>query len=340
VFLINLPVGLLALAGVWVFIDEARAKSAKPFDVFGFGVLSLALVSGQMMFDRGPGQDWFASSEVWTYFILGGMGWFLFAMHTATARQPFFDRGLLADRNFLVSTTLGFFVGVLLFSSMALLPTMMETVLGYPVVTTGLVSMPRGIGSFVSMLVVGQLIGRVDVRAMVLTGLTLCAFAVFQMTHFSLQMDPSLIVWSGLVQGLGTSMIFVPLSTLAFATLRPSLRAEGAAVYTLMRSIGSSIGISLMQALHVQRMQAAQAQLSPHLTPEALNVAGRFGPPVDLSSTLGLGQAAAMVSRQAAMMAYVGDFQLLLIITLLSAPLLLLVRAPKSAKGEVNAVAE
>jgi DHA2 family multidrug resistance protein len=340
VFLINLPVGILAFMGVWVFIHDARAEDHKPFDFFGFGALTLALASSQLLMDRGPSQDWFSSSEIWTYAILGVIGFYLFALHTVTARHPFFDRALAQDRNFLVSTCLGFFVGVLLFSSMALLPTMMETILGYPVVTTGVVSMPRGIGSFISMFIVGQLITRVDVRALVLTGLTLSAIAVWQMTNFSLEMDSQIIIWSGLIQGLGTGMIFVPLSTLAFATLSPKLRTEGAAVYTLVRNIGSSIGISLMQAQHVAAMQTARTRLAEHITQGAPSLHDYAGSAFDMTTQAGAAMMNAFLMRQASMMAYVGDFRLLLVLTIVIAPLLLILRKPKPHGGEIEVVTE
>jgi DHA2 family multidrug resistance protein len=268
------------------------------------------------------------------------IGFYLFALHTVTARHPFFDRALAQDRNFLVSTCLGFFVGVLLFSSMALLPTMMETILGYPVVTTGVVSMPRGIGSFISMFIVGQLITRVDVRALVLTGLTLSAIAVWQMTNFSLEMDSQIIIWSGLIQGLGTGMIFVPLSTLAFATLSPKLRTEGAAVYTLVRNIGSSIGISLMQAQHVAAMQTARTRLAEHITQGAPSLHDYAGSAFDMTTQAGAAMMNAFLMRQASMMAYVGDFRLLLVLTIVIAPLLLILRKPKPHGGEIEVVTE
>jgi DHA2 family multidrug resistance protein len=189
------------------------------------------------------------------------------------------------------------------------------------------------------MYLVGQLITRFDPRAIVLLGLGLSATAIFWMTHFSLQMDSGIMVWSGLIQGLGMGMIFVPLSTLAFATLSPGLRGEGAAVYTLVRSMGSAIGISLMQAQHASSLQANHARLAEHIRPDAPNLHAYSQ--LDLSTSVGAALSDAMITRQAAMMTYVHDFQLLLVMTLALAPLLLIVRKPRGpAPGDMHVVVE
>src|SRR5207302_6134962 len=133
--------------------------------------------------DRGPSQDWFHSSEIWAEAILSVIGLWVFVIHTATTAHPFFDRALMRDRNFLTASVFGFFIGILLFSTMALLPPMIQTLMGYPVLTSGLVSMPRGVGSFAAMFFVGRLIGTVDTRLSLMVGLAISCVALWQMLH-------------------------------------------------------------------------------------------------------------------------------------------------------------
>ncbi|HZZ35885.1 MAG TPA: DHA2 family efflux MFS transporter permease subunit, partial [Caulobacteraceae bacterium] len=288
VFFINLPVGALALAGVWIFMSQDRGGKGRPFDFLGFGAILMFIGGLQLVVDRGPGQDWFNSLEIWIETIIAVIGLYVFVMQTLTAEHPFFDRALAGDRNFVTCTTFGFFVGLFLFSTMALLPPLMQGLMGYSVLLSGLVSMPRGLGSFAAMFVVGRLIGRVDTRLILLTGLSLTAIATWQMTQFDLSMGTSPFIISGVIQGLGIGLLFVPLSTLAFATLPAGLRAEGTSVYTLARNLGSSIGISIMQALFVFNSSVVHSTLAGNLDPASPTVRAGLPSMFDLSSIPGL----------------------------------------------------
>jgi DHA2 family multidrug resistance protein len=332
-FYINLPIGILAFLGVLFFISGDRLARAKKFDFLGFGMLTLFIAAFQMALDRGPGQDWFHSAEIWTYAILAVVGLWVFVIHTMTTPHPFFDPGLIRDSNFVTASIFGFFVGVLLFSTMALLPPMMQTLMGYPVLTSGLVSMPRGLGSFVAMFLVGQLIGRVDTRLILFTGLSLSCVALWQMMHFDLSMTEMPFITSGIVQGLGIGLLFVPLSTLAFATLPAHLRPEGSSVYTLIRNLGASVGISIMNALVVANTQTMHASLAAKVIPSDATVRAGLPAMFDPSTTAGLMALNAEITRQATMVAYIDDFRLMFFITIACMPMLLFMRKPKRAAG-------
>lgn len=342
VFFINLPVGILAFLGVFTFLSEKKSEVKKRFDFLGFAAMALAIGAFQMLLDRGPSQDWFYSAEIWTYLIVAVIAFWMLCVQTATAARPFVDRGLLADPNFITCSIFGFFIGILLFSTLALLPPMMQTLLGYPVAYTGIVSMPRGVGSFLSMFLVGQLIGRVNIKLILLVGLTISAISLWQMAHFSLGMDSRLIVISGFLSGVGTGLIFVPLSTLAFATLKPEYRTQGAGIFTLIRNIGSSAGISIMQAKFVTGIETHHSTLVEHARPDNPNYQAFLSAPFGFDTQAGLAALNSMITRQASMASYVDDFRLMLIITVLCAPLLLLMRTPKKTGGkeEVHVVHE
>jgi MFS transporter, DHA2 family, multidrug resistance protein len=330
VFFVNLPVGLFALWGIFRFLPESRPRSA-PLDMFGFVALSLALGLLQMFLDRGELLDWFDSWEIKLEAAGALVAFAFFAVHTWTVQGiSFFDRDLLKDRNFVTGCFFGFVVGVVLYGTMALLPTFLQSLMDYPVVYTGEVTAPRGVGTMLAMIVVGRLVHRIDARAIMAVGFTLTAIALWQMTHVTLQMDSSLIITSGFIQGLGIGFTFVPLSTAAFATLAPRLRNQGTPIFSLLRNIGGSVGISIVQALLTRGSAQAHAQLAAAVAPG--NPALATLPAALSPDTLnGLAVLNAEVSRQASLIAYVNDFWIMMVVTLLAIPLLLLIR--RSGRG-------
>ena len=330
VFFINLPVGIMAFTGILLFIREHKQTDLRPFDFFGFATLAIAIGAFQLFLDRGQTQDWFSSTEVQIECAVAALSLFLFIVQMVTAKRPFVDASLFKDGNFITASIFGFFIGILLFSSLALLPPFMENLLGYSVVTTGLVSVPRGLGSFVAMFAVGQLVGRFDVRLIIFVGLCFTALSAWQMAQFSLIMSAVPIMISGICSGLGTGLIFVPLSTLAFATIAPHQRTEAAGLFTLSRNIGSSAGISIMSALLSRNTDIVHSGLVEHIRPDNPLAHPPFvSSMMNFVSQRGLALLDALATQQAAMVAYIDDFKLMLWITIFAMPMLLLMRPPR-----------
>jgi MFS transporter, DHA2 family, multidrug resistance protein len=333
VFFINLPIGILAFGAIWFFMSRDKGKTARPFDFIGFGALVVFISGMQLVLDRGPTLDWFSSPEIWIEALLGAAGLWVFVVQTLLAKNPFFDRKLALDRNFVTCNIFGFFIGLFLFSTMALMPPVMQGLMGYSVFGAGLVMMPRGLGSFAAMFVVGRLVGKVDTRLILAVGLSLCSIALLQMTHFDLSMDSMPFVTSGVIQGLGIGLLFVPLSVTAFATLTPELRSEGTSVYTLVRNLGSSVGISMMQALDTQQTAVSHSDMAAQVQP---------GNPV-FSSGVGSMDLDALnneITRQAAMVGLIDVFKLMLVMTIMVFPLLLIMRKPKAQAGPAEVVVD
>ena len=328
VFFINLPIGVLAFAGLYLFLSETRSSVKVKLDLFGFAMLSLAIASLQLMLDRGQQLDWFSSTEIMTEAVAAALFFYLFIVHTLTAKQPFINLALFKDRNFFAASVFGFFLGVLIFAVLALLPPMLEELMGYPVVTTGLVTAPRGVGTIISTVLVGRMIRRVDPRLLLGAGVALAAYSTWRMSGFSLGMDERLIISTGFIQGLGTGLIFVPLSTVAFATLDGRLRNEGAAMFTLIRNIGSAIGISVLQFMTVRNAATVHSRLVEGLRPDNDAFAGAMSG-FDFTSLHALAGLNAEVNRQASMVSYIDAFYALFVVTLFIAPLILLMRPPK-----------
>jgi DHA2 family multidrug resistance protein len=328
VFFINLPVGLFALWGIARYLPENKPAPQK-LDMFGLVTLSIGIGLLQMLLDRGELLDWFDSFEIQLEAAGALVAFAFFAVHTWTVQgTSFFDRDLLKDRNYVTGLLFGFIVGVVLYGTMALLPLFLQTLMDYPVVYTGLVTAPRGIGTMVAMIAVGRLVNRVDVRLLLATGFGLTAFALWQMTHVTLQMDSSLIVWSGFIQGVGIGFTFVPLTAAAFATLAPRLRNEGTPIFSLLRNIGGSVGISVVQALLTRGAATSHAQLATLVAPGNRGLAD-LPPMLSPDTATGLAALNLELTRQASLLAYINDFWIMMAVTLLSVPLLLLVRPPR-----------
>jgi DHA2 family multidrug resistance protein len=336
-FYINLPFGVLALAGVYFFIHGERHAEPPRLDFFGFGALTVGIGALQLMLDRGQVQDWFNSTEIWVEAILAALGFVVLAIHIYTAPRPFLPRALFADANFLSSLIFGFLLGVLIYATMALLPQMAQVLLGYPVLTTGLVMAPRGVGTLVSMFIVGRLVGRMDVRLILLIGFIVSAGSVWSMSHFALNMGPESLVVSGFFQGVGTGLLFVPLTTAAFSTLDARWRTDGAGLYTLVRNIGASVGISAMQTLQINKTTAVHASLVEHATAGAPGIVGTAA---DLSTQAGVAALDAEITRQAAMVAYVNVFWLMTLLCLGAMPMLLILRKAGKPKEDLHLAVE
>lgn len=334
VFLINVPVGALAFYGIWRYIRHVPGPRRMAFDVFGFATLSVAIGALQMLLDRGGQNDWFSSAETWIETLVMVICFAYFVAHTALtpAGKSFFDYRLLRNRNFVTGLLFVFVIGMVLFATRALTPSMVQNLMNYPVLTAGLVTAPGGIGTMIAMVIVGRLVGRVDVRLLLFAGFSVTALSLWQMSSYNLQVSQSDIVWPGVIQGFGLGLVWVPLTTATFATLPAAMRSQGTAIYSLMRNIGSSIGISMVQTLLVRNTQVVHASLAER----AIYGNPGFQDPA-IASVYGTGSLSSLsalnaeITRQASMIAYLDDFWLMLIMTLLAIPLLLLIQPARRA---------
>jgi DHA2 family multidrug resistance protein len=331
VFFINLPVGAFALFGVLTFLPSKEAGHDTKFDAFGFATLGLAIGALQALLDRGEQLDWFSSKEIVVEALLASISFAFFIAHTATVGpKSFFKYELLKDRNFATGTVFIFIIGAVMYATRALLPPMLQNLMGYPVATTGLVTAPSGIGTMVAMLIAGRLLRKIDARVLLFVGFVISALALWQMMQYTLVLSASDIVWPGVIQGFGLGMVFVPLSALTFSTLTPVLRADGTATYSLMRNIGSSIGISIVQTMLTRNIQIAHADLAANVN--AYNPA--MQPMIGDGSSYNFAVLNQAITQQASMIAYLNDFKLMFVATLLVIPLILLIRPTRHSADE------
>jgi DHA2 family multidrug resistance protein len=334
VFYINVPIGILAYLGLQTSMAHDPGGRQRPFDFLGFGALVTFSMAFQLMLDRGPSQDWFDSKEIWIEAAFAAAGLWVFLIQTFTAKEPFFHRDLARDRNFVATTVFGFFVGALLFSSSALLPSMMQNLMGFTALESGLASMPRGVGSLLAFIAVPFLLQRFGARPVLVVGLILSAVALIQMSRFDLLMTAEPIMISGFIQGMGTGLMFAPLTALAYATLSPIHRTEGTIVSTMVRSLGSSAGISILQAGVIRESALAHNVLADRTIPSDPTFAAALPPLLDPNSAVGAEALNGEVTRQATMIGYDVNFALMIAMVIVMAPLLLMLRPPKAAPVE------
>jgi MFS transporter, DHA2 family, multidrug resistance protein len=341
VFYINLPVGSLDLLGLLALLPNPQAKASEKLDWFGFGTLSVAIAALQILLDRGEIKDWFGSAEIIIETLVCCSAFYLFLVHTFTAERPFVRPALFRDRNFTAGVIFIAIVGLTYYASLALQPPYLQGLMNYPVVTSGLVMGPRGLGTMASMLVVGRLTGRVDMRLLLTVGLGLTAWSFYAMSGWTPDVPPAQIIGITVVQGIGLGFLFVPLSAATLATLPPDYRTEGAGFFSLMRNIGSSVGISVVNALITRNTQVNHAEIAQHVT--AVNrgfenpAIAHFWNPLTAPGRAALD---GVLTQQAQIIAYVDDYKLLLIATLAAIPLLVVFRRSSGGGADQTVIAE
>jgi DHA2 family multidrug resistance protein len=336
VFYINVPFGALALAGIYFFMAESPFSAARKLDWLGFGSLSIAIAAVQVFLDRGTQLDWFSSIEILVESVIAVSAFYIFLVHTFTAKHSFVKPALFLDRNFSISMLFIFVLGITSLASLALMTPYLQSLMGYPVVTAGLVMGPRGLGMMICMFIAGGLTGRIDVRILLLIGLLLTAWSAYDMTGWTPDVSQWQIGENGFIQGAGLGFLFVPLSTIAFATLRPEQRADAAGLFNLSRNIGSSAGISITSYLLVMNEQINHATIASHATGVNRAFSGSAVMQHAWSPWSASGRAALdqVVQTQASIISYLNDFKLMMILSLAAIPLLLLLRHTPQLAGD------
>jgi DHA2 family multidrug resistance protein len=341
VFYINVPFGILAAVGLLLFLKETSHSKLTKLDWIGFVALSLAIGAFQTMLDRGEELDWFGSHEIVVEACLAGFGFYVFLVQFSLAPKPFLSPRLFTDRNFVISITFIFIVGVVLYATLALMAPYLQDLMNYPVVTAGVVLAPRGAGTMSAMVLVGWLVGRVSARLLIGIGFIVSAYSLYEMTLWTPDISEWTIINNGFIQGVSVGFVFVPLSTIVFATLPQQLRTEASGVYSLIRNLGSAIGISVTGALLQTDTQVNHAIIAGVVTPfnRALQTgaASRFWNP---ELTHGAATLNEEITRQAGVIGYIDDFKLMLFLSIMALPLVLLIRPSARTQSDDALVAE
>ncbi len=343
VFYINVPFGLAAATGTWLFLRDTHRDESLRFDWTGFAALGIGLGAFQLMLDRGTSQDWFGSMEIIAECVVGALGFYLFLVHMFTSERPFIPRAIFADRNFVSSLFLMFALGLVMLASSALLPPYLQNLGGYSVTDTGLLLAPRGVGTMFAMLFAGRLAFRFDPRYLMTGGVLLLLWSIWEMSNWTPAVAPSWLVFTTFIQGIGMGFIFVPMNLVAFATLPPVYRTDGTALINLIRNVGMAVGVSITTTVLASSIQTAHSQLAEHVTRfnRALSV---NGPSMMWNPSLpfGLQQLNGVVERNAQVIAYANDFLFMFFISVPALLVIFLMKKPtlSQAPTAMEAVAE
>lgn len=330
IFYVNLPFGIPALALIW-WLLPSRPLVRRKLDLGGFAALAIGLAAMQLAFDRGQGKDWFASKEIVAETIIAISAIWIFFVHSRGNPNPLFRPVLFANPNFVAGLAFMGILGMSVVGLSAVLPTMFQTIYGYPVMDTGALMAPRGIGVMITSFLAGILARRFDFRLVIFTGYLIAAAGMWYMTRWSLVMDSTPILIASFVQGLGFGMIVSPMNIMAFSAVTPELRPDGSSLMSLFRSFGGSVGISLIVTLLARNQQVSHADLAAHITSTTL-------PTIDLPAVVdrlpGLGVGVMQlidgeINRQAAMIAFLDNFYVLTWVMIIFAPLPLLLKKPR-----------
>jgi len=338
-FYINLPIGIMAWLGLMAAMSKGHGEPHRPFDLKGFVFLSLAIGLFQLMLDRGQTQDWFESTEIVAEAFFAAVALYMYIVHSLTARRPFVDIHLFKDRNFTVALLIQLGIGLAVYAPSVLLPSYLQQLQGYTPAQAGVLIAARGVASIIAMMLMGRFVGRFEARRTIVTGLAIVALSMWMMASFSTDTPARDFVVAGFIQGFGMPLTFMPIIFVAFATLPDSSRTEAGVLLTLVRNVGGSAGIAATVALLARSAQVNQSYLTERFTAYSADrwqVLG--GAPGADTATGGL---LAEIGRQALAIAYSNDFYLLTGVSLLSVPLVLLLRKartnPAGAGGAENA---
>jgi DHA2 family multidrug resistance protein len=345
IFYINIPVGIVSALMTQAFITNPpylRRAVRNNIDYIGFGLMALGLGALQIVFDKGQQEDWFSSSLIIWITVIAVVALAAFIIWELRASEPIVDLRVLTNRNFGTGTMLMMIMGAVLYSTTAMLPIFLQTLLGYPSVESGMAVSPRGFGAIVSMFLVGRLIGKVDVRFMMAGGFALLALSVWMLGDINLEITKASVVWPNIISGLAMGFVFVPLSTTAVGTLKTEQMNNAAGIFSLMRNLGGGIGISLATTMLARGAQARQAMMVSHMTPYDPAFQQRWEQMQGVfSSQVGPVGAAQMANsmmygtlvKQATLMAFIDNFRILALLCLLCVPLVFFFRKAKQRGG-------
>jgi MFS transporter, DHA2 family, multidrug resistance protein len=326
IFYFSLPMTAFIFLTMALSLPEKKAEQSTPFDFFGLATFSLGMIGLQMLLDRGERLEWFASPEIWIEASASALGFYLFIVHIMTRDVHFLNKALLRDRNFILSTIMFFAVGFILLPTLALTSPMLEELLNYPVDTAGYMTLARGVTLVGAVVLMGFAPAGIDNRLFIVGGAVMVVYANSLMLGYSPLMDKRLVIAATLLQGTGLGMLLPSLAKAAFSTLDPKFRPEGTAIFNLSRVYGSTLGIATVQIFFYNNTQAMHLALAKNLAPfrAAAHVAGS----IDKAALAALND---MVTQQAAVVAVIDQFKILMLAMLIVSPLVLFLRKARPA---------
>jgi DHA2 family multidrug resistance protein len=349
VFYINLPVGIVAIlmTRLFVFDPPYLRRESQGIDYWGMGLLVVGIGALQFVLDKGQQEDWFESNLIAMLALLSVVALVALVVYELTTPHPIVDLRLFKDRTYSVGVFLMTVLGFALYGSLVLLPIMLQTLFGYSSLAAGEAMAPRGVGSLFMMPLVGVLTAYVDPRKLLALGLVIGGWTMIWLGNVNLAAGYWDFVWPQVLQGVGLSLLFVPLTTVSMATIAPERMGYATSLFNLMRNIGGSIGIAVTGTMLARQRQSFGSLLGEHVTifdPTTNQVLAqlkaallaRTGDAVSATNQAYV-MLHGMVQRQAAMVSFVTIFRLIGLLFFLMLPLVLIMRKPKGRRPAIAA---
>ena len=332
-FYINVPVCIIAFTMITFLVPRAGNRQPRKFNYYGFALLAITVASAQFILDRGQRMEWFASPTIIILSLVCAAALWMFMVHSLTSKDPFLDPAIFYDKNYLSGVFLRVLFGLILFGSLVLIPPFLQNQGGYTLLDSGTLLAPRGLGTMFGALFLGRLIKVVDPRRVIMVGMLLTAYTMWQMSLFTNDIDYYQVCVIHFIQGFSFSCFVIPVNTVAFSTLPEDKRDVGTSFYALLNNIGRSIGIAILAGYLASQSQVSRSVLSSTISPfnDYIRHLG-LPPSIDLSTEQGRAILDRIVGQQAELVAYVDDFRMLAIIVLCFIPLTFLMSKPVMAK--------
>ncbi|HET9839655.1 MAG TPA: DHA2 family efflux MFS transporter permease subunit [Candidatus Angelobacter sp.] len=344
-FYINIPIGIMAVVMALMFIHDPPyiKRGEGGIDYWGIGYLALGIGALQIMLDKGQEEDWFGSDFIRVLFVLCVVGFVFFVIRELTTDHPVVNLRIFKNRTYSTGVFLMTVLGFVLYGSTVLLPLWLQTLMGYPALQAGMAMLPRGLGSFLFMPIVGILMGKIEARKLLAAGLIIASFSIYQLSKLNLNAGYWDIFWPQLLQGTSMGLLFVPLTTITNGPIPKEQMGNATSLFNLMRNIGASIGIASVTTISARHMQMHMNDMAQHINPynpaaqstllamkQAFMARG-----MDAATATQQANAAAfgIVQRQAAMMAYIDTFFLLAVMFIACLPLILIMKKPPKGGG-------
>jgi len=350
VFYINLPIGIISLLMISLFLYDPPyiRRGTLRVDLWGLGMLAVGMAALQIMLDKGQEEDWFASHFIVMLAVTAAVMLPAFVIRELYTPQPIVRFKLLRYRSFAAGMALITILGFVLYGSLVLLPLFMQTLLGWTAVTAGIWTSPRGVATALSMPLVGYLLGKGwDARLMLIFGFVVSSMAFFGYSHMSLESGTWDILLHQINQGAGMAFVFVPLTILTMESIPKAETGYATSLYSVMRNIGSSVGVSFVTTWVARRSQFHQSILAAHVTSYDLQTQqflglarGLFfhqGSDWNMAGSRSLDVLYGMLRQQAALISFIEVFRIMGFLFLATVPLVLLMRKARQ-RGTVRAV--
>ena len=340
IFYINIPIGIISLIMIMLFINDPPylKRVREKIDYWGLSLIVLGIGALQIVLDKGQREDWFSSVFIIRLAMIAVVSLILFVFVELRSAEPVLNIRQLKNISFASANAIQSMAFFGLFGSIVLLPLFLQQLMGYNAFLSGFAIAPGGLATLLVMPIIGQLVTRINPKAILFSGLLLLSCSMAMMARFNLYVDYNTVLWTRIVMGAGMGMIFIPLTTVAFTTIKKEEMGNATSIFNLLRNISGSFGIAFMTTVLARRAQFHQFRFSEHLNPFdpryqfAVNktMAALATKSQDASVQAANGAIYQQLIKQSTLFSFTDAFHIGAVVILCVLPLVFLLKRPKN----------